>query len=139
MTFMAKLLFFQALAILAARSFGILGSLGGSPSPPCLEVVCVESSGFVVVVVVVSVVVFVRFASGWAGTEVSSSKLEELSELVSPSSLLLDDPESAASASSGAASSARGELDCGADAPDEEGPSCGFEGLELHSVEIALR
>ena len=136
MTFIAKLLFFQALAIFAARFFGILGGLGGSPSPPCLEVVCVESSGFVVVVVVV---VFVRFASGWAGTEVSSSELEELSELVSPSSLLLDDPESAASASSGAASSARGELDCGADAPDEEGPSCGFEGLELHSVEIALR
>ena len=135
MTFIAKLLFFQALAILAARTFGILGSLGGSPSPPCLEVVCVESSGFVVVAVVV-VVVFVRFASGWAGTEVSSSELEELSELVSSSSVLLDDPESAASASSGAASSARGELDCGADAPDEEGPSCGFE---LHSVEIALR
>ena len=89
------------------------------------------------VVVVFVVVVFVRFASGWAGTEVSSSELEELSELVSSSSVLLDDPESAASASSGAASSARGELDCGADTPaDVEGPSCGFL---LASVVMALR
>ena len=113
MTFLAKLLFFQALAIVAAMSFGIFGIFGIFPSPPCLEVSCVESSVFVVVVV------FVRFASGWAGTESSSEELEELSESVSPDSALLDDPESAASAPTGAARSALGVLDCGADDPDD--------------------